>query len=496
MKIIIIARLNSTTVFIMKLIIKLAPEVTIKSRPVRKRFIQQLKQNLKIICQRIDSETQVSGQWDSIHLETGVISEEQRSKLIEIICNTPGISHFDEAHEYPLDDMDDILEKALPIFAPRVAGKTFCLRVRRVGNHDFKSLDVERYVGGGINQKSDAKGVSVSNPEVTVKIEIRHDIFYLVEQRHEGQGGFPLGSQDTTLTLMSGGFDSTVAAYLMLKRGIRSHFLFFNLGGQTHEVGVKKVTKYIWDKFGSSHKVRFISVPFEPLVEEILSKVDNSQMGVVLKRIMYRAADRVAERLGLDTFVTGEAIAQVSSQTMTNLNVIDQVTNKMVLRPLIVSDKLEIINIARKIGTAEFAEKMPEFCGVISNKPTTRAKLAKIEHEESKIDWQIFEQALEDAQVMNVDRLTDEEVQEVNWVNEVPSGAEVIDVRPVEEVERMACPVTDSPITIPFFSVRKKFPKLDQNKHYVLYCERGVMSQMQAQYLTADGYNNISVWKG
>lgn len=455
-----------------------------------------LRQNLKTICSRIDDQVVITGQWDNIHVLTGAdISPEQKSALLETVRCTPGISHFYEAHEYPFTTLDDILEKALPIFSSQIAGKMFCLRVKRVGIHDFSSLDVERYIGGGLNQHTDAAGVSVSHPDIIVQLEIRDKIFFLVEYRHEGLGGFPVGSQETTITLMSGGFDSTVAAYLMLKRGIRTHFLFFNMGGQVHEVGVKKVSKYIWDRYGSSHRVRFIAVPFEPLVAEILNKVDNSQMGVVLKRVMFRVAERIADRMDIDTFVTGEAIAQVSSQTMTNLHVIDEVTQKMVLRPLIVADKRAIIDTAREIGTAAFAEKMPEFCGVISRKPTTRAKLAKIVYEESKMDWSILEQALEDAQVWDIDALTDEAVAEVRWTQELRAGDRVIDVRHPDEIDRKPCPVADDALEIPFYAVRKQFSELDADVHYVLYCDRAVMSQMQAQQLQADGFTNVSVWK-
>ncbi|WP_289628306.1 hypothetical protein, partial [Acinetobacter pittii] len=111
----------------------------------------------------------------------------------------------------------------------------------------------------------------------------------------------------------------------------------------------------------------------EEVVGEILTKVDDSYMGVTLKRMMLRAASRVAERLELDALVTGEAISQVSSQTLPNLSVIDRVTDTLVLRPLIVSHKQDIIDTARQIGTAEFARHMPEYCGVISVNPTTQA---------------------------------------------------------------------------------------------------------------------------
>ncbi len=123
----------------------------------------------------------------------------------------------------------------------------------------------------------------------------------------------------------------------MMRRGLLTHFCFFNLGGRAHELGVMEVAHYLWEKFGRSHRVLFISVPFEEVVGEILGKVDNSQMGVVLKRMMLRAASRIAEELHIDALVTGEAISQVSSQTLPNLSVIDSVTDTLVLRPLIAS---------------------------------------------------------------------------------------------------------------------------------------------------------------
>ncbi len=105
-----------------------------------------------------------------------------------------------------------------------------------------------------------------------------------------------MGAQDGVLSLISGGFDSAVSSYLSMRRGLLTHFCFFNLGGDEHEIAVKEVALYLWMRYGSTHPVRFITVPFEEVVREILEKVDNSQMGVVLKRVMLRAATRVAEK--------------------------------------------------------------------------------------------------------------------------------------------------------------------------------------------------------
>ena len=210
------------------------------------------------------------------------------------------------------------------------------------------------------------------------------------------------------ISLVSGGFDSTVASYLTIKRGIRTHYLFFNLGGRQHELGVKEVAFYLWEKYGASHRVKFITVPFDEVVAEILERIDDSYMGVTLKRMMLRAGSVIATELDVDALVTGEAIAQVSSQTLKNLSVIDSVTDTLVLRPLITSDKTDIIRTAREIGTEEFAANMPEYCGVISVKPTTRAKMEKVQHEETRFDFTVLDRAIGNRVMQNIDEVMED----------------------------------------------------------------------------------------
>src|SRR5690606_16928301 len=130
-----------------------------------------------------------------------------------------------------------------------------------------------------------------------------------------------------------------------------------------HELAVKELAFYLWNKFGSSHHIYFISVPFEDVVREILEKVENSYMGVTLKRMMLRVAAQVADEIGAEALVTGESVAQVSSQTLKNLAVIDEVCPMLVLRPLVMSDKQDIVDMARRIGTAQFSAVIPEYCG-------------------------------------------------------------------------------------------------------------------------------------
>ncbi|TLX54290.1 tRNA 4-thiouridine(8) synthase ThiI [Stutzerimonas nosocomialis] len=482
----------------MKLIVKVFPEITIKSRPVRKRFIRQLAKNIRAVLRDLDPALSVDGEWDNLEVETAVTEPRTLREMIERLRCTPGIGHFLEVHEYPLGDLDDIVEKCKAHYADRLPGKIFAVRCKRAGKHPFSSMDVERHVGSQLRQQCGAAGISLKEPEVQVRMEIRDQRLFVVHRQHDSVGGYPLGALEQTLVLMSGGFDSTVAAYQMMSRGLLTHFCFFNLGGRAHELGVMEVAHYLWKKFGSSHRVLFISVPFEEVVGEILEKVDNSQMGVVLKRMMLRAATQVAERLQIDALVTGEAISQVSSQTLPNLSVIDSATDMLVLRPLVASHKQDIIDTATAIGTAEFARHMPEYCGVISVNPTTRAKRARIEYEEKQFDMAILQRALDNARQVSIDRVIDELGKDlpIEEVREALPGQVILDIRHPDSAEDEPLQLPGIEVQpVPFYALNSRFKELDENRQYLLYCDKGVMSRLHAHHLVSEGHQNVRVYR-
>ena len=482
----------------MKLIVKVFPEITIKSPPVRKGFIRQLAKNIRSVLRDLDPELRVDGVWDNIEVETAQVEPKLLRELIERLRCTPGIAHCLEVHEYPLGDLDDIFARCQAHFAERLPGKIFAVRCKRAGKHPFSSMDVERHVGSRLFTECGAAGISLKAPQVEVRMEIRDQRLFVVHQQHDGIGGYPLGSLEQSLVLMSGGFDSTVAAYQMMRRGLMTHFCFFNLGGRAHELGVMEVAHYLWKKYGSSHRVLFVSVPFEEVVGEILQKVDNSQMGVVLKRMMLRASTQIAERLQIDALVTGEAISQVSSQTLPNLSVIDSATDMLVLRPLIASHKQDIVDLASEIGTAEFAKNMPEYCGVISVNPTTRAKRARIEYEEKQFDMAILERALANARQVPIDRVIDElgEDVRVEEVSEATAGQVIIDIRHPDAAEDEPLALEGVEVqTLPFYALNNRFKELDSNRQYLLYCDKGVMSRLHAHHLLSEGHVNVRVYR-
>lgn len=482
----------------MKFIVKVFPEITIKSRPVRKQFIRQLGKNIRSVLRELDPQLQVQGEWDNLEVQTSLQEPRARAALIARLRCVPGIAHFLEVHDYPLGDFDDILDKCRQHFGSQLPGKIFSVRCKRGGKHSFSSVEVASYVGSHLRREFGAAGIDLKNPEVQVRIEIRHDRLYVVHAQHEGIGGYPLGSLEQSLVLMSGGFDSTVAAYQMMRRGLLTHFCFFNLGGRAHELGVMEVAHFLWQKYGGSHRVLFISVPFEEVVGELLNKVDNSHMGVILKRMMLRVATRLAEELYIDALVTGEAISQVSSQTLTNLKVIDAATDMLVLRPLIASHKQDIIDCATQIGTADYAKHMPEYCGVISVNPTTRAKAYRVEHEEQQFDMAILERALQRARKITVDKLIDElgaDVQ-VEEVQQALSGQIILDIRPADAVEEQPLQVEGIEVqTLPFYALNSRFKELDASRQYLLYCDKGVMSRLHAHHLLSEGHANVRVYR-
>ncbi|KQN63119.1 tRNA 4-thiouridine(8) synthase ThiI [Erwinia sp. E602] len=481
----------------MKFIIKLFPEITIKSQSVRLRFIKILTGNIRNVLKHYDESLAVVRHWD--HVEVRAKDESQRGAIIGQLTRTPGIHHILEVEDRAYTDVHDIFEQTLAANRERIEGKSFCVRVKRRGKQEFSSQDVERYVGGGLNQHVASARVQLDKPEVTVNLEIDNDRLTLVNARFEGLGGYPIGTQEDVLSLISGGFDSGVSSYMLMRRGCRVHYCFFNLGGAAHEIGVRQVAHYLWKRFGSSHRVRFVAINFEPVVGEILEKVDDGQMGVVLKRMMVRAASKMAERYGVQALVTGEALGQVSSQTLTNLRVIDNASDTLILRPLISHDKEHIIKIAREIGTEDFARTMPEYCGVISKSPTVKAVKSKIEAEEQNFDFAILDRVVEEASNVDIREIaeqTQEEVVEVETVASCAANDAVLDIRSADEQDASPLSVDGVEVkALPFYKLATQFADLDQSKTWLLYCERGVMSKLQALYLHEQGFTNVKVYR-
>ena len=218
-------------------------------------------------------------------------------------------------------------------------------------------------------------------------------------------------------------------------------------------------------------------------------------MGVTIKRLMLQAAEKIADEMKIDAVMTGESVAQVSSQTLRNLALIDQATNKLVLRPLSTMNKPEIMDIANQIGTRRFAETMPEYCGVISKNPVTHGSYDRMEKEAKKFDYSVLDTAVENAIKTDVNDIVNdiEDIGQMEVVSDLSTGNyTVIDIRQSDDCIETSCET----LKIPFYKLKNEFKKLPQNKEYLFYCEKGILSQLHAQYLRdAENCNNIKVYR-
>ena len=484
--------METSTLKTQKFILKLFPEIMVKGSSAKRQMVGQLYNNLLLMLERIDTDINVRKFSDKIEVVTPI---DFVNEVRQLLLDTPGIEQVLEALQFDqMNTLDEIKVKVGEVTHHEIEGKTFVVRAKRSGNHDFRSTQLEQTVGGYMLASFPSNGVDLHNPEVTIRIELLNNQLNIITQKHVGLAGFPLGTQGDILSLMSGGFDSTIASYLTMKRGLKTHFIFFNLGGVAHEIGVKQVALYLWSKFGSSHRVKFISVPFDDVLIEIFASTHETYMGVTLKRLMLLASEKVANEMEIDALVTGESVAQVSSQTLRNLALIDQVTNKLILRPLATMNKPEIMNMAKDIGTKEFAENMPEYCGVISKNPITHGSYKRMEREAKRFDYAVLDKAVEDAVTINVDDILNDVTTNtaIEVVQELEANMVVIDIRAEDICIETSC----ESIKIPFHKLKSEFKKLPQDKEYLLYCEKGIMSQLHAQYLRdAEGVENVRVYR-
>ncbi len=464
----------------------------VKGSSAKRQMVGQLYNNLIKLMGDIHKDIAIRKFSDKVEVVAPIeVVDKVRTRLLQ----TSGIEQVLEALQFDnMLTLDAIKEQVCEVCAKEVEGKTFVVRAKRTGSHEFNSSEMERVIGGYILAHSNAKGVDLHNPEVTIRVELINNQLNIITDRHKGLGGYPIGTQGDILSLMSGGFDSTVASYLTMKRGIKTHFIFFNLGGIAHEIGVKQVSFYLWNKFGASHRVKIVSVPFDEVLTEIFRSTPETYMGVTLKRLMLMASEKIAKEMEIDALVTGESVAQVSSQTLRNLALIDSATNMLVLRPLATMNKPEIIEIASKIGTKHFAESMPEYCGVISKNPITHGSFKRMEREAKRFNYEVLDKAVANAKSIYVDEVVDDITEQapVAVVNELTDKHVVIDIRENEECIKTSCET----IQIPFHKLKSEFKKLPQDKEYLLYCDKGVMSQLHAQYLRdEESRENVKVYR-
>lgn len=399
-----------------------------------------------------------------------------------------GIQSVSPEESVEWNDLDDLLRVGEEKFRDLVRDKSFAVRVRRNRIRDqvtWRSVDLERELGTRLLEH--AASVNLSSPDVTVRMELDPTVVHLFHDVAKGSAGLPVGSGGRVLSLVSGGIDSAVASWLMLKRGVAIDYLFYNLGGSEHESQVLEVIQVLARDWSYGDRPTLWLVDLRPQVEELRERTPERLWQVVLKRIMLRGAHEIAARTGAGAVLTGEALGQVSSQTLENLNVIAAASPSAVLRPLLGFDKSEIIALARRIGTFELSAKVPEYCALQGRSPATTSTVDELEEAERDLDLEAFTTSLLDSPSIDLRTFEAASQRRENGplaTTAIPEGAEVIDLRSKSAFSSWHYP---GALRLDFGAALAACPHFDQKRVYVVCCEVEFKSAHLAERLRAGG---------
>lgn len=334
-----------------------------------------------------------------------ILNGAAKEPVVAKLKNVFGIHSFSVAYK-----MEKDLEAAKAVVVKIIEenpGTTFKIDTKRSDkNFPGSSQEINREIAGHVfhNCQKELK-VNVINPDILVRVEIRQDAIYVMDNTIKGAGGYPVGVGGKALLMLSGGIDSPVAGYLTMKRGVDLECVHFAAPPYTNDFAKQKVIDLADVLREYSHgTIKVHVVPFTRLQLAVYDNCDESYAMTVMRRMMYRVCEKLAEKNGCLVLVNGESIGQVASQTLHSMATINEVINTPVIRPVVCLDKLEIIDIATKIGTYDISIRPHEDCCTIftPKQPATKPTRHKARHYESNFDFE----ALVDECVEQVETLT------------------------------------------------------------------------------------------
>lgn len=354
-------------------------ELSLKGKN-RNVFIRQLKENIKKALKSF-STLEIESQHDRMYI---YLKEEDPNEVANVLSRVFGISSFSFAIKVD-SDIDAIVDACLQTLDFSNA-KTFKVAARRSDkNFPVISDQINRIVAGAILKNSTWK-VDVHHPDYKIVIEVHRDSTYIMTDRMTGAGGYPVGVGGKAMVLLSGGIDSPVAAYLMMKRGVRIECIHFASPPYTSENAQQKVLDLASIVSAYQGDLLVHIVPFTNLQLAIYQHADESYAITLMRRMMMRIAEGLAQKRKALVLATGESVGQVASQTLESMVAINSVVNIPMIRPLVCMDKVEIIELSKKIGTYETSILPYEDCCTIftPKNPVTKPRVDRcVKYEES-----------------------------------------------------------------------------------------------------------------
>jgi thiamine biosynthesis protein ThiI len=385
-------------------IVRFSGELWLKKLWTRKYYEKRLARNLKQTLKHYDvSYNELVHRHGRFYLKTDSAAE-AANKLTRVF----GVSSVSPAVETS-SKLDDVIEKSL-FLAKSVlkAGGSFAVKCKRVGKQDYSSGDIGKLLGQRVLDvfgESLCLRVDLSNPDVVLGVEVRDEQAFIYSQSIDAIGGMPLGVQPRIIGLFSGGIDSAVGLWMVMKRGSPVVPVYFDNSPFTDETTTQRALKvaevlFSW-AIGFPRKV-YVVQHGENLKQ--IMETHRKYSCLLCKRMMYRVAERLAEQFRAEGIVTGEAIGEQASQTLTNLRVLGAAVKEYpVHRPMLGFDKAETEALARKIGTYEISSSKAASCGAVPYQPSTRAKLEDVLRAEEKLDIEaMVERSLESIKIVEL----------------------------------------------------------------------------------------------
>lgn len=315
-----------------------------------------------------------------------------------------GIHKYNIATIVP-NDIERIKDTVLDMVKSE-SPSTFKIETKR-SNKNFpnNSIEVNNIIGGHVLRNIDGIKVDVHNPEMLIKVEIRDESTYIYYKEYNGAGGYPVGTQPTGMLMLSGGIDSPVAGYLAMKRGVKLECVYFEAIPHTSLDARNKVIELTRKLCEYSGSINLHVVNFTKIQEAIYRTCRDDYCITIMRRMMYRIMEKICKTHKGYVIVNGESIGQVASQTLTSMNVINSVTNMPVIRPVACLDKLEIIDIARRIDTYETSILPYEDCCTVfvPKHPVINPRMDTAIEEENKFDYMsMIDEAVENMNTIKV----------------------------------------------------------------------------------------------
>jgi tRNA uracil 4-sulfurtransferase len=377
-----------------KLMIKFSSEITLKGLN-RKTFEDALIKNIRYSIGKEHTISKGQGRF---------IVEEYSDELIEKITKVFGVLGV-AVVDVVEKDIEKIGEAAVEQLKSIGGVKTFKVESKR-GDKKFPldSMEISRKVGGIILKDIPDIKVDVHNPEVTVYVEVRNEV-YVYSKEYKGVSGMPYRTAGKGVLLLSGGIDSPVAGYMMAKRGLEIVSVYYHSHPYTSERAKEKVVDLARKLAEYTGSMKLYVVPFTKIQMEIMEKCREDELTIIMRRFMTKIAEEIARKEGGLCIVTGESLGQVASQTLESMYVTNHGIEMPVFRPLAGTDKVDIMDVSRKIGTYDISILPYEDCCTIfvAKHPKTRPRLEDIERSEEVLDKaELIREAIEGSEIIRV----------------------------------------------------------------------------------------------